>query len=92
MDSDSEGSSSSDESVDTDVSLSKQISLSRVFLLVILAPPRELRCYSFMILSQRFTVFAKLRSGRTLRMGYTRVQSLGFHWPVCRDCFNKCSL
>ena len=32
----------------------------------------------------------KLRCGRTLRRGFTKMQAVVFHWPKCKDCFLKC--
>ena len=94
LESDSEGSSSSDESAGADVALAQSDAEHN--------PPSSEAGSSAGVDVLFFhdtltTVHVqslldpdKLRCGRTLRRGYTKAQSLGVHWPRCKDCFQKC--
>ena len=93
--SDSEASSSSDESVDADVSLAQdeiaqagvggsQASTDSAVDVFFFHDTLTTVHVQSLINSQ------KLRCGRTVRRGFTRLQAVLFHWPKCKDCFNKC--
>ena len=95
VDYDSEGSSSSDESVDADVSLAQTDIVEQIASAGDASSSSGAEVLFFhdtltTVHVQSSLNPEKLRCGRTLRMGYTKVQSLGFHWPRCKDCFNKC--
>ena len=95
LDSDSEGTSSSDESEDADVSLAQTDIVEQEATAGVSSSSTVAEVLFFHDTLTTVHVQSplnpeKLRCGRTLRMGYTKVQSLGFHWPRCKDCFNKC--
>ena len=93
--SESEQSSSSDESVGADVSLAAE---------EVVKPggsgsqPSSSVCADVLFFHDTLTTVhvqsvsdpAKLRCGRTLRRGFTKMQAVVFHWPKCKDCFLKC--